>query len=90
MNNKEFLKELAIRMDSTPQEVQQLVQQFVLVLADSLEEGDSLPIQAFGNFEVKKKLERIVVHPVTKQRQLIPPKLSIAFKASQTLKAKIK
>ena len=44
---------------------------------------------AFGNFEVKKRLERVIVNPTTGQRMLVPPKLVVAFKPSQILKAKI-
>ena len=41
-------------------------------------------------FEVKKKLERVSVNPVTKQRLLIPPKLMLTFKPSAGLKEKFK
>jgi len=58
-------------------------------MANMLDEGASLNIQGFGTYEVKKKKERIIVHPTTKQRQLVPPKLVIAFKPSQTLKDKV-
>jgi len=47
-------------------------------------------IQGFGAFEVRKKEERISVNPVTKQRMLVPPKLTLAFKPSSTLKERIK
>jgi len=39
---------------------------------------------------VKKKMERVVVNPATKQRKLIPPKLVLAFKPSTVLKEKMK
>ena len=90
MNNKDFLSGMAARIGATPKEVQQMVSHFAAVLADTLEEGDTLPVQGFGSFEVKKKMERVVVNPATKQRQLVPPKLAIAFKPSPTLKDKIK
>ena len=44
----------------------------------------------FGNFEVKKKLERVMVNPTTGQRMLVPPKLVLAFKPNPTWKDKIK
>ncbi len=90
MNNKEFIADLATRLDEKAKETQRLASIFSTVFAESLEEGDSLSIQGFGTFEVKKKLERIVTNPTNKQRMLVPPKLALSFKPSNILKDKIK
>lgn len=90
MNNKEFITELATRLDEKAKETQRLASIFSTVFAESLEEGDSLSLQGFGTFEVKKKLERIVTNPTNKQRMLVPPKLALSFKPSNILKDKIK
>ena len=55
-----------------------------------LEEGNTVYIQGFGTFEVKKKVERISVNPVSKQRMLVPPKLVLSYKPSASLKDKFK
>ncbi len=90
MNNKEFITALSARMDMTGKDTQKLVATFIDEFADVVEDGNALTIQGFGSFEVKKKLERIVVNPTTKQRMLVPPKLALSFKASNLLKDKIK
>lgn len=90
MNNKEFITALAARLDISTKETQQLAQAFTTHLAEKLEEGRTLSVQGFGNFEVKKKMERVVVKPGTKQRMLVPPKLALNFKPSNTLKDKLK
>ena len=90
MNNKEFITDLATRLDEKAKETQRLASIFSTVFAESLEEGDSLSLQGFGTFEVKKKLERIVTNPTNKQRMLVPPKLALSFKPSNLLKDKIK
>ena len=90
MNNKEFITDLATRLDEKAKETQRLASIFSTVFAESLEEGDSLSFQGFGTFEVKKKLERIVTNPTNKQRMLVPPKLALSFKPSNILKDKIK
>lgn len=89
MTNKDFIKALSERNDISAKEAQSLVDALTETMADTLDDGDTITIQGFGNFEVKKKLERIIVNPTTKQRQLIPPKLAIAFKPSNVLKDKI-
>lgn len=90
MNNKEYLAKMAARLDITGKEVQSLTDAFVSELAERLEDGDTLSVQGFGAFEVKKKLERVVVNPLTRRRMLIPPKLVLSFRAAGTLKDKIK
>ena len=89
MNNKEFINALATRLLENPKTVKQHVEALVDALANMLDEGATLNVQGFGTYEVKKKKERIIVHPITKQRQLVPPKLVIAFKPSPTLKDKV-
>ena len=89
MNNKEFVNALATRLQKNPQAVKQQIEALVNTMATMLDEGATLTVQGFGTYEVKKKKERIIIHPITKQRQLVPPKLVVAFKPSPTLKDKI-
>ena len=56
---------------------------------DRLKVDNSIGFQGFGTLEVRKKEERISVHPVTKIRTLIPPKLVVSFKQSNILKEKL-
>lgn len=90
MTHKEFISTLSERNNISLSETQNLVDSLTEMIADSLSEGDTIAIQGFGNYEVKKKQERIIVNPSTKQRQLIPPKLTVAFKPSNVLKDKFK
>lgn len=81
---------MALRLGVSPKEAEQLTAKFVQTLADTLDDESSLTVQGFGTFEVKKRLERVVVNPVTKVRQLVPPKLAISFRPSNLLKDKHK
>lgn len=63
---------------------------FVGSIAEKLDDDTQLAVQGFGTFEVKKKMERVVVNPANKQRKIIPPKLVLAFKPSAVLKEKMK
>lgn len=53
-------------------------------------EMDTLSIQGFGSFEVKKKQERLTIHPVSGKRLLVPPKLILSFISGKSFKEKIK
>jgi len=57
---------------------------------NELADGNSLTVPSFGIFEVKKKLERVLVNPTTKQRMLVPPKMVVNFKPNTSLRSKIK
>ena len=90
MNNKEFISELSKRMGYSNKDATQFVSSFLNFMSQELQDGKSVVIQGFGSFDVKKKLERISVNPVTRQRMLIPPKLVLSYKPSITLKEKFK
>lgn len=90
MNNKVFIAELAQRLGYTPKDAQKMVYQVVDAMADTFLEGNSIGVQNFGSFEVKKKLERILVSPTTGQRMLVPPKLVLGFKISPKWKEQLK
>ena len=61
-----------------------------LQMAFQLGEDNIINVQGFGVFDVKKKLEHVAVHPSTRQLMLVPPKMDIKFKPSQTIKDKLK
>ena len=85
MNNKEFTSELAERLGYTIKDTSLLSD-----MIQELEEGNVIAVQGFGSFEVKKKAERISINPASKQRMLVPPKLVLSYKPSNTLKDKFK
>lgn len=89
MNNKEFISELAKRCGISQKETTALINGVTAEITEQLEEGSTISITGFGNFEVKKKLERVVINPSTKERMLIPPKLVLNFKPSAILKEKL-
>ena len=90
MNNKDFITELAQRTGYTADETQRFVNCVVDAMGDHFQEDDSVLIPTFGTFEVKKKMERIMVNPSTGQRMLVPPKLVLTFKPNVTWKERIK
>ena len=90
MNNKDFIAELAQRMGYSADDTQKYVNSVVEAMGDHFQEGDSVLIPTFGTFEVKKKLERIMVNPSSGQRMLVPPKLVLGFKPNPTWKDKMK
>lgn len=88
MNNKEFIAELSRRSENSSKDVADLIFTLTQIMTEKWQNNDSIAIQNFGAFEVRKKLERISVNPVSKQRLLVPPKLVLTFRPSNILKEK--
>lgn len=89
MSNKEFISDLAERTGLSGKEVSSLTSATISAIIGELTEENSVAISGFGTFEVKKKLERVLVNPVTKQRMLVPPKMVVSFKPYTSLKLKV-
>ena len=90
MNNKEFITELAQRTGVKQEDAQNMMNTIIGAMGDCFIEGDSIQLTGFGLFEVKKKLERVIVSPSTGQRMLVPPKLVLSFRPNMLLRDKIK
>lgn len=88
MNNKEYIAELAQQSGYTQTDTQKMVAAVIEQMGNSFEEGNSVLIPNFGTFEVKKRLERIIVNPGTQQRMLVPPKLVLNFRPKESVKDK--
>lgn len=89
MNNKEYIAELAQQSGYTQTDTQKMVAAVIEQMGNSFEEGNSVLIPNFGTFEVKKRLERIIVNPGTQQRMLVPPKLVLNFRPKDSVKDKL-
>jgi DNA-binding protein HU-beta len=90
MKNKDLLKELSIRLNWTTSEVSSAISELGNAISAKLSEGDTIHIDGLGQFETRKKGERISVNPANGKKYLVPPKLTAVFKAGNTLKAKLK
>ena len=90
MNNKSFISELSQRLGYTQDDAQKMVNTVIDSMNDAFQKGNVVTIPKFGTFEVKKRLERIVVNPGTKQRMLVPPKLVLTFRPIAAIKEKLK
>lgn len=89
MNNKEFIAELAQRTGYTQQNVQKMTSAVIEQLLTQVEEEQQAVVPLFGTFEVKKRLERVLVNPNTGKKMMVPPKLVLNFKPVTTLKEKL-
>ena len=89
MDNKTLIDSISSAAGIDREKVQSIVSSFCDVLAERCIDMDSIVIPGFGQFEARKRKERLTVHPATGQRLMVPPKLVMNFKPSGVLKNKI-
>lgn len=90
MNNKEFIAALSQKSGLTVSDTQNLVRTATNAITDLLCEDNTVMVSGLGSFDVKKRLERVIVNPSSGQKMLVPPKLVVNFKPMASLKDKIK
>lgn len=90
MNNKEFIADLSQRSGYTQADTQKLISTIIDEMGRNFDEGNSVSFSQFGMFEVRKRLERIVINPSTGKRMLVPPKLVLNFRPNAYIKDKLK
>lgn len=90
MENKKLIETVAANLGRSTEDVSKLVEALAGVLRTRCSEMDSVAVPGFGTFEPKKRNERLMVHPSTGKRMLVPPKVVLGFKVSNVLKAKLK
>lgn len=90
MNNKEFIAQLSSVTGTDAKVTQRLVNEAVEELSALFDKDGDVLVHGFGTFELKKRKERIIINPASMKRMLVPPKVSLTFKLSESMKSKIK
>lgn len=90
MTNKELIAEMSKRLEWTQAQTSKILEDAVSIINTNLANSNSINIQGFGLLETKKRQERMSVNPVSKQRFLVPPKITPAFRPGQVVKDKLK
>ena len=90
MNYTELIAALSQKLQLTKAEVGKRLDETTAVIIEELTKDNVVSILNFGTLEVKKRLERISIHPNTGKKILIPPKLAVKYKTSVSFNKKIK
>lgn len=69
---------------------QRMVSTLIAGMCESFIEGNTVMMSNFGAFEVRKKMERVIVIPGSTQRVLVPPKLTVVFKPATSVKFSVR
>lgn len=90
MDYKSFLNKISTASGIDVETCEIFQEELSTLFERSLAAGDSISVPSFGNFEPRKRNERVMSHPSIKgKRILIPPKIVVNFKSSTILKNKV-
>ena len=85
MSKKEFVDAYAKATGETKKRSEELVNQFLDTVEDTLLNGDSVQFVGWGTFEVKERAARTGINPQTKKEIKIPAKKVVKFKVGKKL-----
>ena len=90
MTNKDLINQIAASTSMTKTRTEELLSATVAVLQKELLGGKSVQLQNFGTLEMTRKNARTIVHPKTKELTIVPEKMQLSFKPSNTIKEQLK
>ncbi len=90
MKTKDLIQHIATSTSMTKTRTEELLNATVAVLQKELLAGKTVQLHNFGTMEMKRKSAREIIHPQTKERTIIPEKMQLTFKASNTIKEQLK
>ena len=90
MTNKDLINQIASSTSMTKTHTEELLSATVAVLQKELLGGKSVQLQNFGTLEMTRKNARTIVHPKTKELTIVPEKMQLSFKPSNTIKEQLK
>ncbi|MBQ1752677.1 MAG: HU family DNA-binding protein [Paludibacteraceae bacterium] len=90
MNNKELIEKLSERLGVSKNEISKMLAATTQSIVQTVDEDRSITLQGFGLFEVRRKQDRILFNPASGRQMIVPPKLTLVFKPSDTYKEKLK
>lgn len=90
MNHKEVIAAVASRMNMPVGDIEAYLNTAVEVMKNRILEGKGVALHGVGIFDLKRREERLSVHPATGVRTIVPPKQVVGFKQGNSLKSKLK
>lgn len=92
---KELLDAIFVQLDETnvkvgKKHVVNIVDTFLKTITNTLENGDNVTIAKFGTFDTRQRKARSMSHPITKEDIAVTEATVPVFRASKSLKKRLK
>ncbi len=86
MTKVDIVERIYTRLGISKNESAELLETVFSIMKSTLEQGENLKISGFGNFEVKRKQDRLGRNPQTGEAITIAARSVLTFKPSAVLK----
>ena len=90
MSKKDFVEAFAKRTGETKKRAEELVNDFLETVEESLANGAGVQFVGWGAFTVVQRAERKGINPQTKEEMTIPARKAVKFKAGKGLCEKVR
>ena len=90
MLTKEFLGLVSAKAELSKKETEQLLTTMNAIIRENLIDGKSVQMQGLGALEIKERQARMIVHPRTGERSVVPSKNQLVFRPAGTIKDEFK
>lgn len=91
MNKAELINVIAERCAVTKKQAEDMVEAYVLIVTETLQQGGEVTIAGFGTFSAKARAGRVGVNPQNPTEKIQIPSVTVPkFKAGKGLKDALK
>jgi len=90
MLTKEFIGLVSNESGLSKKETEQLLTTMNAIVRENLMAGKAIQLQGLGALEVKERKERVIVHPRTGERSVVPSKNQLVFRPVANIKDELK
>ncbi len=90
MLTKELIGMIAGESGMSKKDTENLLSTTNAIIRESLMSGKAVQLQGFGSLEIKERNSRVIVHPRTGERTVIPSKKQVVFRPATTIKDEFK
>ncbi len=90
MLTKELVGQIASASGLSKKDVELLLTTTNTVIRETLMGGQAVQLQGLGTLEIKERNERVVVHPRTGEKTVVPRKNQLVFRPVASIKDELK
>ena len=89
LTKKDLVNSIYMQVGFSKNILENLVEEFFLIIVDSLEKEKKIKISKFGTFSIREKKSRVGRNPKTKEEKKISQRKVVLFKPSKQFKVLI-
>ena len=86
LTKRDLINSIYMQIGFSKKISENLIDDFLLTIIESLKKEDKLKISNFGTFSIRNKKSRIGRNPLTKEKKMISDRNVVLFKASKEFK----